>query len=64
MRKYPEYKESGIEYISDIPQQWEVWKLKFLVKEKLKYGANEAAELDDRKLPRYIRITDFDNSGK
>ena len=64
MRKYPKYKSSEIEYISEIPQHWEVWKLKFLVKEKLKYGANEAAELDDRSLPRYIRITDFNNDGK
>ncbi len=64
MKKYPKYKDSEIEYISEIPLQWEVWKLKFLVKEKLKYGANEAAELDDRNLPRYIRITDFDNNGK
>lgn len=64
MRRYPKYKYSGIEYIADIPQHWEAWKLKFLVKDKLKYGANEAAELEDRSLPRYIRITDFDNNGR
>ena len=64
MRKYNEYKYTKIEYIPDIPKHWEVWKLKFLVKERLKYGANEAAELNDRNLPRYIRITDFDNDGK
>ncbi len=27
------------------------------------YGANESAELEDRSLPRYIRITDFGNNG-
>lgn len=64
MKQYPKYKNSEIEYIGEIPQHWEVWKLKFLVMGKLKYGANEAAELEDRNLPRYIRITDFDNNGK
>ncbi|AUO06250.1 hypothetical protein C0638_06725 [Paenibacillus sp. lzh-N1] len=39
-------------------------RLKFIAKEKLMYGANESAELDDRDLPRYIRITDLDAAGK
>jgi restriction endonuclease S subunit len=30
----------------------------------LKYGANEAADLDDPSLPRYIRITDVDDEGQ
>ncbi len=34
-------------------------KLKYLIKGKLMYGANEPAMFDDYKLPRYIRITDF-----
>ena len=34
-----------------------------LIKGKLKYGANEATELTDESLPRYIRITDFDDDG-
>ncbi|WP_146596001.1 restriction endonuclease subunit S [Novipirellula galeiformis] len=29
----------------------------------LQYGANEAADLDDRTLPRFVRITDIDESG-
>ncbi|MCB1177977.1 MAG: restriction endonuclease subunit S, partial [Leptospiraceae bacterium] len=47
----------------DIPEHWKISKLKRLLIDKLKYGANEAAILDDRELPRYIRITDFDDSG-
>jgi restriction endonuclease S subunit len=39
-----------------------VKRLKFLLSEPLKYGANEAAELDDPDLPRYVRITDIDES--
>lgn len=38
-------------------------RMKFIAKEKLMYGANESAELDDRDLPRYIRITDLDSEG-
>lgn len=57
-------KDSGIEWLGDIPAHWEVKKLKYLLKSKLKYGANESAELDNRDYPRYIRITDFGNDGK
>jgi restriction endonuclease S subunit len=38
--------------------------LKYLTKEKLKYGANESAEQENHKHPRYIRITDFGEDGK
>ncbi|MBF8962149.1 restriction endonuclease subunit S [Pontibacter sp. FD36] len=57
-------KESGIEWLGVVPAHWEVKKLKYLVKDRLMYGANESAELEDRSLPRYIRITDFGNNGR
>ncbi|BDX04626.1 restriction endonuclease subunit S [Planctobacterium marinum] len=57
-------RSSDIPWFGDIPEHWEVESLKRLLIEPLKYGANEAAELTDPDLPRYIRITDFDNSGK
>jgi hypothetical protein len=41
-----------------------VKKLKWVIEDRLKYGANESAELEDRELPRYIRITDFGDDGK
>ena len=56
-------KPSGIEWLGDIPSHWEVKKLKYLLKKKLKYGANEVAEFDNREFPRYIRITDFADDG-
>lgn len=64
MKKYPAYKNSGIEWLGEIPEHWELKRLKHLVKSPLKYGANESAEDDDRSNPRYIRITDFGNDGK
>jgi type I restriction enzyme S subunit len=63
MEKYT-YKESGIEWLGNIPKHWKVTSLKRVLSEALKYGANESAELEDKNLPRYIRITDFGNNGK
>ena len=60
---YAEYKDSGIEWLGKIPTRWDAKRLKFLVAEPLKYGANEAAELTDPDLPRYIRITDVKDDG-
>lgn len=59
-----ELKDSGIEWIGDIPKHWSIRKLKYCVIEKLRYGANESAELDNIDYPRYIRITDFGYDGK
>ncbi len=56
-------KHSGVEWIGEIPEGWEVKRLKFVLSVPLQYGANESAEEDDPTLPRYIRITDFDDSG-
>lgn len=57
-------KDSGVEWIGEIPEDWEVKKLKYILNEKLKYGANESGIAYDVKLPRYVRITDFGNDGK
>lgn len=56
-------KNSGDDFIGDIPEHWETRRLKFLTQGSLKYGANEAAESTDRDSPRYIRITDVKSDG-
>src|SRR6185312_772176 len=56
-------KPSGIPWLGDIPQHWEVRRLRHLITGKLKYGANAAAEFDNPNWPRYIRITDFRSDG-
>ncbi|MCX6581560.1 MAG: restriction endonuclease subunit S [Candidatus Aminicenantes bacterium] len=56
-------KQSGVEWLGDVPEHWEVKRLKFILQNPLQYGANEAAELDDPELPRFVRITDVDESG-
>ncbi len=63
LKPYIEYKDSGIKWIGNIPSHWETNKLKFLLSEPLKYGANEPAEYDELSWPRYIRITDIDEKG-
>lgn len=57
-------KDSGIEWLGDIPEHWEVRKLKYCINGRLKYGANEPGGDLQKDDPRYIRITDFDKSGK
>lgn len=63
MKTYPKYKPTNIEWIGEIPKHWEVKRMKYVVNGKLQYGANESSEIADRTLPRYIRITDFDEGG-
>ena len=56
-------KDSGVEWIGEVPEHWEVRKLKYLLNASLMYGANESAESEDESYPRYIRITDIDEDG-
>lgn len=56
-------KDSGIEWIGEIESQFEIYKLKYLLRNRLSYGANEAGIPFDESLPRYIRITDIAING-
>ena len=61
--KYPKYKDSGVEWLGEVPEHWETKRLKNLLSEPLKYGANESAEDEDRSHPRFVRITDITDAG-
>ena len=61
---YPAYKDSGVEWLGEVPEHWEVRRLRYLVEGKLAYGANAAAEYSNKEWPRYLRITDFGPDGK
>lgn len=61
---HTELKYSGVDWIGNIPKNWSVLNLKYLLKSKLKYGANEEAKDANPEEPRYIRITDFGYDGK
>ena len=57
-------KNSGIEWIGEIPEEWQVLPLKYLLKYPLQYGATETGEDYVDGYPRYIRITDIDSNNK
>jgi len=56
-------KDSGVEWLGEIPTHWTRSQLKFLLNEPLMYGANEAADRNNPHDPRYIRITDIKSDG-
>ncbi|MCQ2602077.1 MAG: restriction endonuclease subunit S, partial [Treponema sp.] len=55
-------KDSGVEWIGEIPEGWEVCKLKYCLLDKMQYGANSSGITFQPELPRYIRITDIKNN--
>lgn len=57
-------KNSGIEWIGKIANEFAVYKFKYLLKTPMQYGANEAGITFDKTLPRYIRITDITSDGR
>ena len=57
-------KDSGIPWIGEIGQGFDIYRLKYLLSEPLAYGANEAGIPFEETLPRYIRITDISMDGK
>src|SRR5689334_16492528 len=60
---YADCDVGGSDWLGAIPKAWSCRRLRFSASEPLMYGANEAAVLDDRELPRYIRITDVKADG-
>lgn len=64
MKRYSEYKDSGVKWIGEIPRHWDCRKLKTLLLSPLQYGANASGVPYSEHLPRYIRITDITLEGK
>ena len=56
-------KPSGLDWLEEIPEHWEIRRLKHLTQEPLAYGANEAALEDNLDWPRFVRITDINEEG-
>ena len=59
-----EMKDSGIEWIGEIPKEYRVFRLKHLLRKPLDYGANSSGIEYSNNLPRYIRITDITTDGR
>lgn len=56
-------KHSGVEWLGEIPEHWQVERFKYVLALPLQYGANESAEYEEPSWPRYVRITDVDEKG-
>lgn len=56
-------KDSGVEWLGEVPEHWVVNRLRHNIDGPLSYGANEAAESDEPDDPRFIRITDLNEDG-
>lgn len=58
------YKDSGVEWIGNIPEHWSCIRIKYITIGNLNYGANESGIEFSESLPRYIRITDIDENNR
>jgi type I restriction enzyme, S subunit len=63
-KPYPEYRESGIEWLAEVPTHWEVRRLKHLCDRAALYGANEPSESYATDGVRFLRTTDITDSGE
>ena len=65
LNRYPKYKPTGIPWLPEVPEGWEVVSLGRLIDEPLSYGASETGEVENAPgFVRYIRITDITLDGK
>ena len=59
-KPYPKYKESGVDWLGEVPERWDVKRIKQIG--SIRYGLGEPPEYVDNGLP-FIRATDI-NRGK
>ena len=63
MKRYPEYKESGVAWIGKMPKHWTITRLKYISNIPVTYGLNIEADRYTTEGIRFIRITDIDENG-
>jgi len=63
MKRYPKYKDSGVEWIGKIPKHWKITKIKYLANKNVEYGLNIGSEKYVDTGVRFIRTTDIDDFG-
>ena len=64
MRRYPEYKESGVEWIEEIPRHWKKSRFKYESLVPVQYGLNINSDLYAEQGIRFIRTTDITDDGE
>ena len=63
-RQYPEYKESGVEWIGEIPHHWKKSRFKYESLVPVQYGLNINSDLYAEHGIRFIRTTDITDDGE
>ena len=63
LNKNVEMRESGIDWLGEIPKHWEITKLKYLSNINVQYGLNIESNLYCESGVRFLRITDIENDG-
>ncbi|OQY11185.1 MAG: hypothetical protein B6I30_07345 [Desulfobacteraceae bacterium 4572_187] len=51
MKPYPKYKDSGVEWIGEVPEEWEILPIKYVVKIPVTDGPHETPELLNEGIP-------------
>ena len=64
MKRYPEYKESGVEWIGEMPRHWKKSRFKYESLVPVQYGLNINSDLYAEQGIRFIRTTDITESGE
>lgn len=62
-KTYSKYKPSGTGWLGDIPEEWEVKRLKYLCSKSADYGLNMEAENYQTQGVRFIRTSDVNDDG-
>lgn len=62
--RYDSYKDSGIEWLGEVPVHWDIKRLKNCLRETPQYGANEESTESNPEWIRFVRITDITENGK
>lgn len=63
LKPYPEYKDSGVPWLGEVPEHWEVKRLKQVCTRSALYGANIAASSYSPTGIRFLRTTDIREDG-
>jgi type I restriction enzyme, S subunit len=63
MKRYDSYKDSGVEWIGEIPNSWSKSKFKYLTTKNVQYGVNSSSDNYTDDGIRFIRTTDIDDFG-
>jgi type I restriction enzyme S subunit len=63
MKRYPGYKDSGIEWLGEIPKHWRIKRLKHICTRSALYGANESSGQYADEGVRFLRTSDINDSG-